>query len=51
MNILFVEDDLELSKNAVIQLEQHGNVVRPVFDLESARAVICLLYTSDAADE
>ena len=40
MNILFVEDDLELSKNAVIQLEQHGNVVRPVFDLESARAVM-----------
>lgn len=40
MNILFIEDDPELSKNAVIQLEEHGNAVTPVSDLASARAVL-----------
>ena len=40
MNILFIEDDIELSKNAVFQLEGRGNTVRPVFDLVSARAVL-----------
>jgi len=39
MNILFIEDETELSLTGVAQLEARGYKVYPVFDLAGARAV------------